>query len=1019
MLRNLRIDRNAWRFALRALLIGTIALGVPLATGHELAAPVYADGTIIVTSAADNETADNDLTLREALRLATEGIDGGIHPLTSGELEACGSGCGTSYLPGPLSNDTIVFTGEFTIQVDCLANGALPPLSDVDADNQGDTIEGGPQTTTLRPTAEVCTVDGLTLSGDHNTVRGIRITDSNGFGNGDGFTNGIVISGDNNVVSKSSEAICQIGGATGDGIHITGNSNVVRECLIGTGPTGQGLTLPNGEQGIDIVGGDNNIIGEDNAGNVIAGNTGSVESHGILLRGGAQNTTITDNTIGVDISRAGALGNQGHGINIANGSATIGQGATETQTNVIGSNGRDGIRVAGGVSGNSITNNRIGVSQNGDAPLGNAGNGINVQTASGPLTIQSNVVSANTVNGIWLNGNVNEHLVDLNIVGTDPTGTLDLGNGASGIRVQLGAGTNSAISNNLVRFNGTTASHAGISVLSGGITTISGNTVSDQQGGSGVLVLGGDSNLLSGNTIGDNFDDGIHIAGGTTTNVGQGEHIGNNGDDGIRIAVGCSTGCDVNVGSATGGPPNVIQDNNGEGIDINGGDHVDIGSIAVGGDSDILSNRLSGIRIASPVGTVRVRQNRIEANNVPATGTNAGILVLSGTGVLIGGVGDGNSIRMNGGANIAVSGSASAQIQGNVISLGQVAPNVRVSSSGQVLIGGIAAGEGNTISDGTGSDVADGVNVVSANAGSVRVLGNTFTNNGGTSIDLDANGIDCVNPVSNGGINCPTIVAASSVTETVSGTYRIRDCPNPCRIEVYQVTTDDDGNGEGNIFRGAVNATGGTFTLNLSGTLDVQTDDLLTATATDSNSTSEFGPNLAALGSHRPDVVFLIPQAAVSAAAAGDNLYGDLNSGAGGFNNATPSGPAFPKPLPPSAPVFYSFAAAAGTSTYVQWQNDGLVSDRLVFDPQVQCVRIAPNGTQFDCGALTGLTIRVLQLGMGDFSGNRLPGGSLTGDITMTVGVTAAKGNYFLRLNFHSFGDPTVVESVTVRFRIT
>ena len=1047
-MRNAGVERGAWAVGLRTVLIGVIALGAPLLAGHQMAQPAYADGTITVTSAADNETQDNELTLREALRLATEGLDGGIHTLTVAELAACGAGCGGAYLPGPVSDDTIVFGGNYTISVDCGGLGVLPSLSDDDADSVGDTIDGSGRTVTIKPNG-ACAVVGLDLSGDGNTVRGVRITDSSEDGAGSGFTIGIRVSGDFNLVDNGTGGeACQVGGAETDGINISGSDNTVRDCFIGTSATGGAPAVPNGDDGVDIAGGDNNAIGVDGGGNVIAGNGPGPNAEGILVKDGALSTFIIDNMIGVDVEGDTALPNSGDGIDINDGFATIGQGATAAQTNVIGGNGASGVRLGLNTSDASIRDNYIGTNAANSTTIGNTLHGVEIVQASGAVNVEDNTIGNNGGSGVLLDGDDDGHLVDDNFIGTNAAGTADLGNGTNGVLVQLDAGTDSTISDNLIRFNGTAAGDGGINVQSGGSATISGNTVRSQAGGGpGVLLAGGTTNNLSLNTIGGsgfgnggggivvtggttnnlstdtitfNSNYGILINGGSTTNVGPGDTISNNFGHGIEIESACAAGCDVNVGITTGGgADNTIAENGNTGININGGEDIDIGTSAAGGDNDILSNTQSGIKINGGV-TVEVRENTIDDNNTPDLGIEGGIIISNGTGILIGGIGDGNTISDNGGANILVALNG-ATIQGNEISTAS-SPNIEVTSGTAVLIGGTTAGQGNIIRDATGGAIGDGVAVPAAGADSVLILGNTFEGNGGQSIDLDSNGIDCTDPASNGGIDCPVITVASSDAETVSGTYNLGDCPNPCRIEVYQVTTDNETNGEGNVFWEAVAATGGTFTVDLTGDYDIETGDLFTATASTNLRTSEFGMNSAAvptLGTYLIDWIYLISQAAKNAAGSGDNLYGAQDSGAGGQNNKIKDGPTFKRPKGANPPITYSFAATVkNTTTYIRIQNDGTFNDQAVYDTgPMPCTR-STGAAPIDCTGQAGLTFEVLGMDPGETTAVMAPGAFVTGDILITISSAVPIGDYVVIVNLHSQGDITVYESVTLRFKI-
>src|SRR5678810_1225519 len=88
-----------------------------------------------------------------------------------------------------------------------------------------------------------------------------------------------------------------------------------------------------------------------------------------------------------------------------------------------------------------IRDSNIGTDVSGTLGLGNSAGGIRLQT--GGNVIENNLVSANGGAGIGLFSFGNNSVTG-NKIGTDVTGTLDLGNKASaGILVQAGSGNNS------------------------------------------------------------------------------------------------------------------------------------------------------------------------------------------------------------------------------------------------------------------------------------------------------------------------------------------------------------------------------------------------------------------------------------------------------------------------------------------------------------------------------------------------------------------------------------------------
>jgi len=166
---------------------------------------------------------------------------------------------------------------------------------------------------------------------------------------------------------------------------------------------------------------------------------------------------------------------------------------------------------------NVIANNYIGTDASGTVALAQPGG---VFTSSGsPFfatlnSITGNLISGNTGDGVGLGGNGNS--ASGNLIGTDATGTLPLGNGGSGVYVttQSGMFGINSVSNNTIAFN------ASDGVDSFGIWggSIGGNSIHDNGG----LGINSDEyapvapTITSAVTIGSS----TIIQGGTTTGQG-------------------------------------------------------------------------------------------------------------------------------------------------------------------------------------------------------------------------------------------------------------------------------------------------------------------------------------------------------------------------------------------------------------------------------------------------------------------------------------------------------------------
>jgi titin len=272
-----------------------------------------------------------------------------------------------------------------------------------------------------------------------------------------------------NVISGNDHTGVQIRGFDATGNTILGN-------YIGTDVSGT-MALGNRSIGVRLHGASGSTIGGLNpaARNLISGNgvTGVVPSAGIMLSDATGNS-IVGNYIGTDVTGNVALRNSTDGIFLTLGASnnTIG-GTEEGAQNVISGNGGDwggaGIRImswmtpAEDTSGNTILGNYIGTDATGTAALGNVSQGIVIDDASnnivgGAAAGAGNVISASGV-GVWIGewDGVNGNLVLGNLIGTDVTGTENLGNQDGGVLVFGARNTIGGTSDgeaNTIAFNG-------------------------------------------------------------------------------------------------------------------------------------------------------------------------------------------------------------------------------------------------------------------------------------------------------------------------------------------------------------------------------------------------------------------------------------------------------------------------------------------------------------------------------------------------------------------------------------
>jgi titin len=306
---------------------------------------------------------------------------------------------------------------------------------------------------------------------------------------------GVNIGSANNTVGGTDDGAGNVISANGEGIQISASGNVVQGNFIGTDVSGT-QPLGNG-YGVFITGSSNNTIGGTDAGarNVISDNP----FEGILIQG--PNNVVQGNFIGTDVSGTQAIGN-GEGVVIEAANNTSG-GTVAGARNVISGNRSGGLSIlGGGASGNVVQGNFIGTDVSGEQNLGNLRfGGVFIEssnnTIGGTVAGAGNLISANQGPGIDIEvfgASANGNVVKGNFIGTDITGTQDLGNSGDGVIIK---GTN----NNVI----------------GGIQPGARNTIAFN-GNDGVLVDGGTGNAILHNLIFANAHLGIELGGGGNNN---------------------------------------------------------------------------------------------------------------------------------------------------------------------------------------------------------------------------------------------------------------------------------------------------------------------------------------------------------------------------------------------------------------------------------------------------------------------------------------------------------------------
>ncbi|MEP7338310.1 MAG: right-handed parallel beta-helix repeat-containing protein, partial [Acidobacteriota bacterium] len=289
-------------------------------------------------------------------------------------------------------------------------------------------------------------VNGITALG--NSSQGVNILTSVS-----GNTIGGSTTGARNIVSGN--------GDNGVRIGVGSSNNTVLGNFIGTNAVGT-AAIPNLSRGVSINSAPSNTVGGAATGarNVISGNG----QEGVFITGSlATGNAVQGNYIGTNAAGTAALGNGADGVIIDSSSTgnTIG-GASAAARNIISGNGQEGVRINGSsTTGNMVQGNYIGTNAAGTAALGNGGRGVAVFNGANNTSILNNLVSGQMLHGVDIAFGTSNCIVRGNLIGTNAAGTAAIGNGATGVLINLSSNNNTV--------GGTTASDRNIiSANSGG-----------------------------------------------------------------------------------------------------------------------------------------------------------------------------------------------------------------------------------------------------------------------------------------------------------------------------------------------------------------------------------------------------------------------------------------------------------------------------------------------------------------------------------------------------------------------
>jgi CSLREA domain-containing protein len=445
--------------------------------------------------------------------------------------------------------------------------------------------------------------------------------------------------------------------------------------------------------------------------------------------------TIQGNYIGTDITGTIDLGNGVNGIAISQGSGSNLIGGTAAGTgNLISGNGEVGIIIVDpGSNGNVMQGNFIGTDVTGSVDLGNSsvgviiGAGASDNVVGGTQASTRNIISGNDSAGVHIDtASSTGNLVQGNYIGTDITGTLALGNVYEG--VFIGGGTSK---------NGVGGAEAGAGNL------ISGNN------GNGVTIAdsGTTGNMVQGNYIGTditgtvalgNSDKGVLVVAGAVDNLiggtftGAGNIISGNGDFGVLIGYDGTSG-------------NQVQGNF-IGTDIHG---------IVG-----IANASGGIGIFGPTSDNLIGGTTAAARNIISGNGNTGV-----------------TICCDGATRNLVKGNFIGTDVSGTLSLGNAGDGVSIYQSADNTIGGIEAGAGNLIS----GNQAHGVGIYDVGTTGNLVQGNY--------IGTDVTGMSAVGNSLDGVVICCGGASGNTVGGTAPGARNLISGNDGSGIGIYDNTT--------------------------------------------------------------------------------------------------------------------------------------------------------------------------------------------------------------------------------------
>jgi parallel beta-helix repeat protein len=408
----------------------------------------------------------------------------------------------------------------------------------------------------------------------------------------------------NVTLDASNAGVILDGSSLGEGdwgLALTSDGNVVRGLQL-TGCPGAGI----------LVMGKNNVIGGDRAqgagpvgqGNLISGN----RNFGIFIAGTeASENLVVGNLIGTDVTGTQAWGNANIGVFMHGGAHDNTIGGTQAwQRNIVCDNYYAGIgmmRVS--TSRNRVIGNYVGTDVSGTIDLGNRGHGITMELAASSNLIQGNLSSGNDRAGVCVSDRGSDYNIVIgNRLGTDANGTQPIPNEWVGV---------------FAGFMGSSFNRIG------GTAPGEGNLISGNDMGVSVAGSNAPGNLVLGNLIGTdgsglnalgNTGEGLTISAGET--IVERNVISANDAAGVSLGDGSTSSFLLGNTIGTDQGKTIALGNAGVGIDIDG---TGINFVQV---NTVAFNASHGVQVTDG------QRNTLRRNSVYSNSGDG--IVLTGTG---------------------------------------------------------------------------------------------------------------------------------------------------------------------------------------------------------------------------------------------------------------------------------------------------------------------------------------------------------------------------------------------------